>query len=336
MEIDFKPIVGITIGDIAGIGPEIVAKVLGNEDIYKVCRPLIIGTLDAMKMGMDFAGLQLELCPVDSTSSARYEQGKLNILDLKNIEAKEVELGKASARTGKAGIEYTICAVELAIKKEIHAVACAPMNKLAMHMAGYNFSGQTELIAQYLKVDDYGMVLSVDEILIFQHTTHISLREAINAVKKERLVKTIKLADSSLKFFGYPKPRLGIAGLNPHAGESGLFGSEEKEEMVPAICDARSMGINISDPVPADALFVQARSGQYDGVIALYHDQANIGAKLLGDDPVTVVAGFPIIRTSVVHGTAYDIVGRGIANPSMMKKAVKLAADLAKKRFGRP
>jgi len=324
--------VGITIGDAAGIGPELVAKVLGDPDVYNICQPLVIGTKEILERGASFAGISLYIHSVDRFEDARFEDGIVDVLDLHNLNMDEVILGKIDGKVGKAAVEYTLAALNLALNNKIHAIACAPVNKAAMHQGGYNFSGQTELLAHHTGIKKFGMVLSVEDVFIFQYTTHTSLRNALDAVKYDKMLDTIIFVDESLKLFGYENPRIGVAGVNPHCGEGGKFGREEIDEIQPAVEKAKYKGINVVGPIPPDALFLQARDGLYDGVIAMYHDQANIAAKLMGD-AVTVVAGLPIIRTSVVHGTAYDIAGKGIANPSMMKKAIKVAARLGARKY---
>lgn len=327
-----KPVVGITLGDAAGIGPELVAKVLADPSVLAICHPLVVGTKEIMERGAGFAGVSLQIHPVDRFEDAALEDGVVDVLDLHNLAADEVVLGKVDAKVGKAAVEYTLAALALAIDGKIHAIAFAPVNKAAMNLAGYDFQGQTELLAHYTGTKRFGMVLEVEDVFIFQYTTHMSLRQALDAVKRDKVLDAIKFAHESLVGFGYENPRIAVAGVNPHCGEGGKFGREDIDETMPAVEEARALGINVTGPIPPDAMFLQARGGQYDGVIAMYHDQANIAAKLMGD-AVTVVAGLPIIRTSVVHGTAYDIAGKGIADPGMMKKAVMTAARLGARKY---
>lgn len=327
-----KPIVGITLGDPAGIGPEIVAKALADEEVCKACVPLVIGTRELMETGMKIGKVSFPINPISVFEDAKFEEGLVDVLDLRNIRLDEISLGVASERAGKAAVEYTLVALNLAMKGKIHAIVSAPVNKTAMRLGGYDFPGQTELLARYTGTKKIAIALKVAGVLIFQYTAHMSLRDALDTITYKGVLGAITFIDASLKEFGFDHPRIGVASVNPHCGENGKFGLEDINEIKPAVKQAQLAGINVEGPIPPDALFVQARDGLYDAVLAMYHDQANIAAKLMGD-AVTIVAGLPVIRTSVVHGTAYDIVGKGIANPKMMKKAILTAVKLGARKY---
>jgi len=339
-----KPKIGVTMGDAAGIGPEIIVKALSLREIYDICRPLVIGDAKVIKEGMKVAHVQLEINPIKEYSDARFEHGTIDILDLNNIRIEELEMGKPQAMAGKASVEYVKKAVEMALKGEIHAIVTAPISKEAINMAGYNYAGHTELLAHLTGTKDYAMMLTAGPLRVIHVTTHVPFNEVSKLIKKERVYKTIRLAHDVMRKLGINNPRIAVAGLNPHSGEGGLFGREEIDEIIPAIKLARSKGFNVKGPIPADTVFVRARGGEFDIVVAMYHDQGHIPIKLLGLEwnenekrwtsvgGVNITVGLPIIRTSVDHGTAYGKAGRkeGTANPQSLIEAIKTASELAK------
>ena len=339
-----KPIVGITMGDAAGIGPEIMAKALSLREIYETCRPVVIGDADVMREGIKVARVNLEINPIKELSEARFEHGIIDVLDLNNVRVKDLEVGKPQAMAGKASVEYIEKAVELALRGEIHAVATAPISKEAMNMAGYKYAGHTELLAHLTGTKDYAMMLTAGPLRVIHVTTHLPLSEVSRMIKKERVLRTIRLANRIMRKLGFSNPRIAVAGLNPHCGEGGLFGREEFEEIIPAVESARKEGLNVTGPLPADTVFIRAKGGEFDIVVAMYHDQGHIPIKMLGlewDEAkkrwvsvggVNITVGLPIIRTSVDHGTAYGKAGRreGTANPQSLIEAIKTAAKLVK------
>jgi len=339
-----KPIIGITMGDAAGIGPEIIAKALSLKEIYDVCRPVVIGDLDAMREGMKVAHVQLKINSIKELSDAKFEHGTIDILDLNNIKVNELTMGKPQAMVGRASVEYIEKAVELALKGEIHAITTAPISKEAINMAGYNYAGHTELLAHLTHAKNYAMMLIAESLRVIHVTTHVPFNEVPRLIKKEKVYRTIKLAHDVMQKLGIQNPRIAVTGLNPHCGEGGLFGREEIEEIIPAIELAKSEGLNVAGPIPADTVFVRARGGEFDIVVAMYHDQGHIPIKMLGlkwnenkkrwtsVGGVNVTVGLPIIRTSVDHGTAYGKAGRkeGTANPQSLIEAIKTAAKLVK------
>ena len=341
-----KPTIGITMGDAAGIGPEIIAKALSLKRIYKICRPLVIGDADAMREGIKVAKVHLKINPIEKISEAQFKHGTIDVLDLKNINLDELVMGKPQAMAGKASVEYIEKAVELALKGEIQAITTAPISKEAINMAGYEYAGHTELLAHLTHTKDYAMMLIAGPLRVIHVTTHVSLSEVPNLITKERVYRTIKLAYDAMRRLGIQDPRIAVAGLNPHCGEGGLFGREEIDEIIPAIKLARREGYNVSGPIPPDTVFVRARGGEFDVVVAMYHDQGHIPIKLLGlewDEAekrwksvggVNITIGLPIIRTSVDHGTAYGKAGRreGTANPQSLIEAIQVAVKLARHR----
>jgi len=340
---DAKPIIAITMGDVTGIGPEIAAKALANPDTYKICNPLVIGDAQAMKQAIEeIAKVNLKLHPIKSVSEAKFEFGTADVLDLENIDMKGFVFGKVNAMAGKASVEYIQKGVELAMAKKIDAVVTGPIHKEAINAGGYHYAGHTEILADLTKTKDYSMMLVDRDFRVAHVTTHCSMREACDRIRKPRVLTVIKLLNDTLKRMGIKEPRIAVAGLNPHSGEGGMFGREEIEEISPAIAEGKRMGIKVDGPVPPDTIFAKLKGKQYDGVVAMYHDQGHIPTKVLGFDldvktmtytavaGVNVTMGLPIIRTSVDHGTAYGKAGKGKANPQSLMDAIKLATILAK------
>jgi 4-hydroxythreonine-4-phosphate dehydrogenase len=331
MEKGSKPIVGITLGDPAGIGPEISIKTFLDDDVFEVCKPLLIGDLRILREISGQLGINVEFRPVNSPCEVRGERGLVELIDMKNVDIEKLMLGRASAEPGRASIEYVEKAVEYALKGEIDALATSPINKKAINMAGSKYIGHTEMLAGLCGVKEPLTMFWVRGVKIFFLTRHMPLIEAIKSVKKARIVDMSLRIKEALLSIGMENPRIAIAALNPHAGEEDLMGREESDEIIPAVKELQGMGLNINGPVPADSVFHQALEGKYDAVLSLYHDQGHIAAKTLDFyGAVAVTLGLPFIRTSVDHGTAYDIAGKGIANPKSLIEAVKLAAALSK------
>lgn len=325
-----KPVLGITMGDAAGIGPELILKAFQSAALYETCRPLVIGSMAVMERYRDLCKSPLRMHSVRDPSQAEYRPGTLDILDLGLVDVTKLQIGVVAAEPGNAAVVYTKEAGRLAIEGAIEAIVSAPLNKEAMRLAGYGYEGQTEILGELTGAKRYGMILILGSLRVMMLTTHMSLRKACDAVTKEKVLEMIELADQTLRGFGIREPRIGVAGLNPHAGEGGLFGTEELTGSLPAVQEAVRKGIRAIGPVPADVVFVKAKEGAYDLVLAMYHDQANMAAKLLGFGEVTtVLAGLPIIRTSVGHGTAFDIAGKNIAKENNFVRAVQAAAELA-------
>ncbi|MHC4171432.1 MAG: 4-hydroxythreonine-4-phosphate dehydrogenase PdxA [Planctomycetota bacterium] len=336
-----KPILTITMGDPSGIGPEIASKALAEKPTYTICRPLIVGDANAMRQAVDIAGVDLKIRPVSEVVEAEFQYGIMDVIDLKNVDVNCLEHGKVSASAGKAAFEAIKKAIELALDKQIDGTVTGPIHKGALNLAGHHFSGHTEIYAHYTNTQDYAMMLAEGSFRIVHVTTHVSLRQACDLVKKERVLKVIQLADDVCKKLGIANPRVGVAGLNPHSSDGGLFGWEEEKEIIPALEAARTSGINADGPVPPGTLFSKTKGGRYDVAIAMYHDQGHIPLKLCGftwdEDKnkwhsvsgVNVTLGLPIIRTSVDHGTAFDIAGKGTATAESLINAIEYAAKMA-------
>jgi len=325
-----KPILGITMGDAAGIGPELILKAFRSPELFERCRPLVVGSRAVMDLYQRLLDIQVPMRSVTSAEEALYGPGTLDILDLGLVDAAALAIGKVAAEPGNASVVYTQAAGRLALEGAIDAIVSAPLNKESMRLAGYPFEGQTQILAELTGATRFGMILLLGHIRVMMLTTHTSLRKACEAVTREKVLSMIELAHDTLRTFGIPQPTIAVAGLNPHSGEGGLFGREEVDGSIPAIEAANARGIHAVGPIPADVVFVKARQGAYDLVLAMYHDQANMAAKLLGfGEVVTVLAGLPIIRTSVGHGTAFDIAGKGIADERNFVMAIEAAIELA-------
>lgn len=313
-------------GDAAGIGPEIVLKALSDEAVHRKCWPVIVGDLALLKKTSDDLGSGLELAVFSDETSPE----QIAVFDLKNLQEVVVS-GEESAVTGKASAEYIEAAVKLWREKKIDAIATAPISKKAISLGGYDFPGHTEFLASLTNTKDFAMSFFADDLRVVLLSTHISLREAIEKVKKESVIKLIQFSDRELSKLLARPVSLAVAGLNPHASEGGIFGSEENEQIIPAVEYCRDeLGLNVSGPYSPDTIFLRGHRGEFDGVVACYHDQATIAVKSLAfGSSVNVTLGLPLIRTSVDHGTAFDIAGKGSADASSMKAAISLAAGLA-------
>ena len=339
---DKKPILAITMGDPAGIGPEIAAKALAKKRISMLCQPLIIGDAKVMEQAIKIVGLNLALKPINNVDKADFKYGIINVYDLNNVELKQLKYGKVSAMTGNAAFQSVKKAIELALQKEIDGTVTGPIHKESIHQAGYPFSGHTEIYAHFTKTEKYAMMLVQGNLRVVHVTTHVALRQVCNLIKKKRILDVIILANEACKRLGFQAAKIGVAGLNPHAGDGGLFGREEEKEIVPAIKAARSLGINADGPIPADTLFPKVKGGQFDIAVAMYHDQGHIPLKLAGfiwDEQtkkwksvsgVNITLGLPIIRTSVDHGTAFDQAGKGIALEDSLVQAIEYATKMVR------
>ena len=338
------PIIGISMGDPAGIGPEIAAKAFAEKAVYEICRPLVTGDASTMEQAVEITKLKLKINPIEAVADAKFEYGTIDVIDLKNVDTGNLVRGKVSEMAGKAAFEAVKKVIELAMEDEIDATVTGPINKEAMNMAGFHYTGHTEIYAYFTGTKDYTMLLADKNLRVVHVSTHVSLREACDRVKKERVLGVIKLAYDTMKRFGIPEPRIAVAGLNPHAGENGMFGWEEEKEIAPAIEEALGMGMNVEGPVPPDTLFSKAKGGQYDIVVAMYHDQGHIPLKVVGFNwneqenkwnsvsGVNITLGLPIIRTSVDHGTAFGKAGTGTATHESLLHAIEYAARFAEQR----
>ncbi len=339
-----RPIIAITMGDAAGVGPEIVVKALALEEMYALCRPLVVGDAGVLARSRQMLGLRVELHPIANVSGGRFEPGSIDVLDLANVDLARLKVGEVSAMAGRAAVEYVLRAGKLALSGEVQGMATGPLNKEAMQLGGYEYVGHTEILADLTGTPRCTTMLATGSLRVVHVTRHLPLRQVADAITRERVLETVQLTAESLPGMGVVEPRLGVAALNPHGGEGGLFGREEIEEIEPAVEAAQSLGIDARGPYPADSIFFRAIAGEFDAVVAMYHDQGHIPVKTHGfESSVTVTLGLPIVRTSVDHGTAFDIAwqassrgsaGGGLASPQSLIEAIKLAAEMASMRIG--
>ena len=324
------PRVGITMGDAAGVGPEVVVKALAHPEAHALCRALVIGDAKRLERAAALCGLKLAIRPIAGPEEARFESGCADCVDLAPVPP-ELPFGKLSAAAGEAAYRYIERAVELALAKRIDAICTAPINKEALNAAGHRFPGHTELLAQLTGTPEVSLMLIAPKLRVIHVTAHIGLLDAIARIDAALVERTIARGRELLRRAGLAEPRIGVCGINPHAGEGGLFGrGEEETRIAPAIAACRARGWKIDGPLPADSLFYVAARGDYDLVVAMYHDQGHGPVKALGlEYGVNVTAGLPIVRTSVDHGTAFDIAGTGKVDERSMLEALRQAALLA-------
>jgi len=339
-----RPILGVTMGDPAGVGPEIIARALAEPVVRAASRPVVIGAAATMAEALALIGSPLALHAVRRVAECRWADGTLEVLDLANVDMTTLPRAEVSAAAGRAAYEYIEGAVTLARAGEIHAIVTAPVNKEALAAAGVQHSGHTEILARLTDTRDFAMLLMGRQLRVIHVTTHVALRRVPDLVTRERVLRTIRLAQRTLEDLGRPRGRIAVAGLNPHAGEEGLFGDEEQRAITPAVEAARADGLDVTGPLPADTLFSRARGGEFDIVVAMYHDQGHIPVKTLGFEydetikkwtglsGVNVTVGLPFLRVSVDHGTAFDRAWKGIANHESMVEALDVATTMLEAR----
>lgn len=345
----FQPIIGITMGDPASIGPEITLKVLGRREIYEKCRPIVVGDAGVLRKSLEIPGIPpAGIHAVGDISEARFEYGTVDVLDLGLIDTQKLKIGEVSAEAGNAAFRYVEKDIEMALAGEVDATVTNALNKEAMNLAGHRFAGHTEIYAQMTGTEKYAMMLAYENLRVVHVSTHVPLHRACELVRKGRVFDVIRMADQACRALSIEHPRVGVAGLNPHCGENGLFGREEMEEIGPAVELARERGICAEGPVPPDSVFPRARGGMYDIVVAMYHDQGHIPLKMLGFvydreqkrwksvEGVNITLGLPIIRTSVDHGTAFDQAGKGMASDRSLFNAILYAVGFAEHRKADP
>lgn len=339
-----KPILAITMGDPAGIGPEIIVKSLNMKETYDKCRPLVTGDADVMEWAVKQMGFDLKINRIQRVDEAKFELGTIDVLDLNCIDMDTFTPGVVSPQCGHAAFVSIVKAIELAMNNEVDGTVTAPLNKEALHKGGHHFDGHTEIYAHFTNTKKYAMLLADEFLRVIHVSTHVSLREACDRVKKDRIIEVTELIDDACRQFGIEKPRIGIAGLNPHASDNGLFGWEEEKEIIPAVNELKDRGFLVEGPVPPDTLFAKARCGKYDGCVAMYHDQGHIPFKVVGfswnketgkmdsAQGVNITLGLPIIRVSVDHGTAFDVAGKGVASPQALLLSIDYATKMAMNR----
>jgi 4-hydroxythreonine-4-phosphate dehydrogenase len=323
------PLIAVTMGDPAGIGPEIIARTFADPGFRDQNKALVVGDPAMLERAILLLDLPLGVNEISEPEEASFEPGAVDVLAVGEL-PKDLPFGVLDARAGDAAFRYLEKATHLASAGRVGAIATAPLNKEAMHLAGHKYPGHTEILAHLTGTEDYAMMLVTEELKVIHVSTHVSLREAIERVQPERELAVIRLAHGSMQKLGVENPKVAVAGLNPHAGENGLFGTEDAERIAPAIEEARAEGIDASGPHPPDTVLMRARRGVFDIVVVQYHDQGHIPVKLMGfDTGVNVTVGLPFFRTSVDHGTAFDIAGTGEAEHASMRAALDLARTLA-------
>jgi len=340
-----RPIIGITMGDPASIGPEITVKALGRPDIYDKCRPVVIGDASMMEKAKGITGRSdIVIHPVSDIRECLFQPGTIDVYDMKLVDADTLPIGQVSVEAGEAAFQYVKKVIELANAGEVDGTVTNALNKEAINLAGHHYSGHTEIYAHYTGTKKYTMMLAHRNLRVVHVSTHVSLREACDRVKKDRVLEVIQIAHQACLDLGIENPAIGVAGLNPHSGENGLFGREEIDEIIPAINEAKAQGINAEGPVPPDTVFSKARGGWYDIVVAMYHDQGHIPLKVVGFvynhekkmwdavEGVNITLGLPIVRVSVDHGTAFDQAGKGVANELSLLNSIDYAVRLSMSR----
>ncbi|MBD3677323.1 MAG: 4-hydroxythreonine-4-phosphate dehydrogenase PdxA [Rhodobacteraceae bacterium] len=326
------PIIGITMGDPAGVGPEVIVKSFAHDQLHAQCRALVIGDAARLREACEIVGSQQEIRAISSPAEARFERGTIDCLDL-NVIGPGVEFGRVQSICGEAAYRYVERAAQAALAGEIGAICTAPLNKEALQKAGHMFPGHTELLAHLCGIDEVSMMLTAPGLRVIHVTVHIGLIDAINKIEPGLVFRTLERAQTTLNKIGIARPRIAVCGINPHAGENGLFGNREEEtKLAPAIEKAQAQGWDVSGPLPADTLFFRAIRGDFDIVVAMYHDQGHCPVKVLGiESGVNITVGLPVIRTSVDHGTAFDIAGTGKADERSLLEALRQGAELAPK-----
>lgn len=338
-----KLIMGITMGDPASIGPEITVKSLGKKKVYENCKPIVIGDANVMEEALKIVKRQdLKINKVKNIKDAKFEYGTIDVYDMEIVDMAKLELGKVSEMSGDASYRYVEKVIDMALNHELDGTITNAFNKEAINLAGHQYSGHTEIYADKTNTKKYTMLLAHDNLRVVHVSTHVSLREACDRVKTDRVLEVIRIAHEACKDLGIEKPKIGVAGLNPHSGENGLFGHEETQEIIPAIEMAKKEGMLVDGPVPPDTIFSKARGGWYDIVVAMYHDQGHIPLKVIGFvynekeskwdavEGVNITLGLPIVRASVDHGTAFDQAGLGLASELSLEHAIEYGILLAK------
>jgi 4-hydroxythreonine-4-phosphate dehydrogenase len=335
-----RPILAITMGDPAGIGPEIAVKSFSDKAVYNICNPLLVGNAVLMARAVNELKSKLKINVINRVSEAQFSFGKIDVFDLEVSNPDKIQYGQISATAGDIAFRSVVKAIELANIGDVDGTVTCPIHKKAISDAGHHFSGHTEIYAHYTNTPKYAMLLADEKLKVIHVSTHVSLRKACDLVQKDRILDVIKILNDGLQRLGTASPRIGVAGLNPHAGDEGLFGDEEINEIIPAVKRAKELGFNVEGPIPPDTLYALAVGGKFDGCVAMYHDQGHIPFKLTGfvwDEisgkmksvkGVNITLGLPIIRTSVDHGTAFEIAGKGIASPEALLFAIDYAVKL--------
>ena len=328
-----SPHIAVTMGDGAGVGPEVVVRALLDPDISASARCIVVGDAERLRTAARIVGLEADIVPVQGVADAEFVPGRINVIDL-GLLPPDLPFGEVSPVAGDAAYHYVRVASELALSGDVQAICTAPLNKEALHAGGHIFPGHTELLAQLTGTPEVSMMLSTPKVKVIHVTTHIGLIDAVERIEPGLVERTIRRGHRALVDAGVPAPKIGVCGINPHAGENGLFGrGEEETKIAPGVEACQADGIDVQGPLPADTLFFLAGRGDYDLVVAMYHDQGHGPVKILGlEAGVNVTVGLPVIRTSVDHGTAFDIAGKGVADHRSMIEALRLAVEMAPER----
>jgi 4-hydroxythreonine-4-phosphate dehydrogenase len=328
-------------GDPAGVGAEVCVKALDRPEVYRLCRPVVVGDLGVLKAVAEILGVAPRWNTIERIEEGRFEPGSVDVIDLANLDRNAVAWGQVSSMAGEAAYAYVVRSAEVVLAGEAEALVTAPIHKEALNLAGHHYAGHTELLAELTCAQSYAMMLAVGRLRVAHVTGHVSLRDACERLSCDRVLEVIILSDQAMRRIGIRQPRVAVAALNPHAGEAGLFGREEIEQILPAIEAARQRGISAEGPLPADTMMAKVVAGGYDVAVAMYHDQGHIAVKFVGFQydqraktwstvrGVNITLGLPIIRTSVDHGTAFDLAGRGLASEQSMVDAIEWAVALA-------
>jgi len=324
------PIIAVTMGDGAGVGPECVVGALLNEEVVAQCLPVVIGDANRLRQAAGVLGLHPEIVQIERVSEAVRSHGRINVIDL-GLLPTDLPWGKLSAVAGEAAYQYVRVAAELALAGEVDAICTAPLNKAALHLAGHPFPGHTEMLAHLTHTPEVSMMLTSPGLRVIHVTTHIGLIDAVAKIEPGLVERVVRRGWDALVRAGIDQPRVGVCAINPHAGEGGLFGyGEEETKIIPALERLRAAGLPVDGPLPADTAFYLAGRGDYDLIVAMYHDQGHGPIKVLGiEDGVNITVGLPVIRTSVDHGTAFDIAGKGVVRIESMVEAMHQAVALA-------
>ncbi|HEY9059763.1 MAG TPA: 4-hydroxythreonine-4-phosphate dehydrogenase PdxA [Pseudobacteroides sp.] len=321
-----RPVIGITMGDPAGIGPEIILKALKNNELYSKCKPLVIGNAAILEKADQIVNTGLKMNVVEVAEEGKYCHGAIDVVDIPGINISEIKLGHISGEAGRASYKAIEKAVELAKSKSIGAIATAPINKEAIKAAKIDFIGHTEMLAGLTGTADPLTMFQVGNLRVFFLSRHVSLKKACDLVTSDRIIDYVTRLENALRMLGVDRRKIAIAGLNPHSGEHGLFGDEEIREIEPTVDLLRARGIDVDGPIAADSVYYLALKGKYDSVLSLYHDQGHIATKMVDfERTISLTIGLPFLRTSVDHGTAFDIAGKGVASSVSMEEAIKLA-----------
>jgi 4-hydroxythreonine-4-phosphate dehydrogenase len=323
------PVLAITMGDASGIGPEIIVRTLMRPRTYEICCPLVVGDVSVIQATITGMDVGARIHRVGQVKEASFSRGTIDVLDLANIQLDKIHKGQIDPMAGRATVEYVVKAVELAQSGEVDGIVTAPLHKQAIHQAGFDYPGHTELLAEKTGTTNFAMMFVAGDLRVILVTIHCSLRQALETISRDIVLEKIRLAQRAMRRLGIEQPRIAVAGINPHAGEGGMFGREEVEILEPAVNDAQAEGINATGPYPGDTIFNRAVKGQFDIVVAMYHDQGLIPVKLMGfGKGVNITLGLPFVRTSVDHGTAFGKAWEWRADPGSMIAAVELAAQM--------